>query len=88
VTITHPSHPYFGQALSVIRQHLKTAHPQLLIEMPDKSVQAMPLEWTDRSQPNPHRLNSAEGQRLSPLAALDLLKIVENNIMIDNKGER
>jgi hypothetical protein len=50
----------------------------VLVEMPDQTAQALPLSWTDRASPDPHRVAISPGTRLSGLALLELVRLLES----------
>jgi len=56
---------------------LKQEHPVVAIEHPDLSVQCIPLCWTDRASPDPHQLGQSDGTRLSGLALLDVVRLLD-----------
>ena len=56
----------------------KGRSPSVLVEMPDQTAQALPLSWTDRASPDPHRVASSAGTRLSGLALLELVRLLES----------
>ena len=55
---------------------LKHEHPVVAVELPDLTVQYMPLSWTDRATPNPHQLAQGDGTRLSGLALLEVVELL------------
>ena len=46
--------------------------PSVVVELPDRSVQCVPLSWTNRAAPDPHQAAALPGARLSGLALLEL----------------
>jgi hypothetical protein len=56
---------------------LKHEHPVVAIEHPDLTVQYMPLSWTDRASPDPDQLGQSDGARLSGLALLDVVGLLD-----------
>ena len=77
ITITHPCHPLSGQLVRVLHYRLKSEQPSVVVELADLSVQCMPLSWTDRALPNPHDSCQQDGARLSGLALLEVVKLLE-----------
>ena len=55
---------------------LKNERSAVAIELPDLTVQFMPLSWTDRASPNPHQLSPGDGARLSGLALLEAVELL------------
>ena len=49
----------------------------MAIEHPDLTVQYMPLSLTDRASPDPHQLSQRDGARLSGLALLDVVELLD-----------
>jgi len=49
----------------------------VVVEHPDLTVQYVPLSWTDRAAPNPHHLGQTEPTRLSGLALLEVVTLLE-----------
>jgi hypothetical protein len=49
-----------------------------LVEFSDGTTQSLPLTWTDLAVPDPHRTAAAPGARLSGLALLELVRILES----------
>ena len=78
VVITHPGHPLSGRTVAVLHYRPKGRSPSVLVEMADQTAQALPLSWTDRASPDPHRVASSPGMRLSGLALLDLVRLLES----------
>ena len=78
VVITHPGHPLRGRTVAVLHYRPKGRSPSVLVEMADQTAQALPLSWTDRASPDPHRVASSPGMRLSGLALLDLVRLLES----------
>jgi Family of unknown function (DUF5372) len=78
VVITHPSHPLSGKALAVLHYRPKGRVLSVLVELPDGSAQCLPVSWTDRARPDPHRAVTVSGARLSGLALLELVGLVES----------
>lgn len=52
--------------------------PSALVELPDRTTRCVPLSWTDRAVPDPHRMAAAPGARLSGLALLALVQLIES----------
>jgi hypothetical protein len=77
VVLTHPTHPLRGQPLVVLHFRPKGDQPSVVVELPDGSVQAIPLAWTDRGAPSPHQMAASTDGRLSGLALLDLVRLLE-----------
>ena len=76
ITITHSCHPLCGKKVPALHFQLKNEHPAVAIELPDLTVQFMPLSWTDRASPNPHQLSQGDGARLSGLALLEVVELL------------
>ncbi len=76
ITITHPCHPLCGKQMPTLHFQLKNEHSAVAIELPDLTVQFMPLSWTGRASPNPHQLNQRDGTRLSVLALLGAVELL------------
>jgi hypothetical protein len=76
--ITHPGHPLSGRKVTVLHYRPKGPSPSVLVEMPDQTAQAVPLSWTDRGAPDPHRVAIRPGMRLSGLALLELVRRLES----------
>ncbi len=51
--------------------------PSVLVELPDRSVQCVPLSWTNRAAPDPHQAATHPGVRLSGLALLELAERID-----------
>jgi hypothetical protein len=64
--------------VAVLHYRPKGRSPSVLVEMPDQSAQALPLSWTDRASPDPHRVAISRGTRLSGLALLELVRLIES----------
>jgi hypothetical protein len=64
--------------VAVLHYRAKGRSPSVLVEMADQTAQALPLSWTDRASPDPHRVASSPGMRLSGLALLDLVRLLES----------
>jgi hypothetical protein len=77
VVITHPGHPLSGKALAVLHYRPKGRLPSVLVEQPDGTTQCVPLSWTDRASPDPHRAVTVPGARLSGLALVELAGLIE-----------
>ena len=77
VVITHPGHPLSGKSLAVLHYRPKGRLPSILVEMPDGTAQCLPVSWTDRARPDPHRTVTMVGARLSGLALLELVGLME-----------
>ena len=77
VDITHPGHPLSGKSLAVLHYRPKGRLPSILVEMPDGTAQCLPVSWTDRARPDPHRTVTMVGARLSGLALLELVGLME-----------
>ena len=54
----------------------KGRRPSILVEMPDGTAQCLPVSWTDRARPDPHRAVARGGARLSGLALLELVALM------------
>ena len=78
VVITHPGHPLRGRTVAVLHYRPKGRSPSVLVEMPDQTAQALPLSWTDRASPDPHRMAIGPGTRLSGLALVELVRLMES----------
>jgi hypothetical protein len=76
--LTHPCHPLCGQELSVLYYQLKGPHSSVLIELPDRSTQLIPLSWTNRASPDLHHESAAAGALLSGIALLELITLLES----------
>ena len=63
--------------MRVLHYRLKSEQPSVVVELADLSVQCMPLSWTDRALPNPHDSCQQDGARLSGLALLEVVKLLE-----------
>jgi hypothetical protein len=61
----------------VIHYRPKGRLPSILVEMPDGTAQSLPVSWTDQARPDPHRAVTMDGARLSGLALLELVGLVE-----------
>jgi len=66
-----------GQEVPVLHFQLKGEHPVVAVEHPDLTVQYMPLSWTDRAYPDPHQLGRQGVMRLSGLALLEVVELLE-----------
>ena len=77
IIITHPCHPLAGQAVAVLHYRPRSRNPSVLVELPDLSVQCLPLSWTERARPDLHRVIQAPEQRLSGLGALEVTELLE-----------
>lgn len=77
VVLTHPLHPLRGQSLSVLHLRVKGDRPSVVAELPDRSVQVLPLSWTDRASPKAHSI-AAPQQRLCGFALLELIRQLES----------
>ena len=77
VVITHPCHPLAGQRVDVIHYCPDGAVPSVVIELPDQSLQCLPVRWTDRCVPEWYAANASEGSRLSAPALLEVVKWLE-----------
>lgn len=75
--MTHPCHPLSGQLVRVLHYRLKSAHPSAVVELPDLTVQCVPLSWTERALPNPHELTGRNDARFSGLELLEVVKLLE-----------
>ena len=64
--------------MAVLHYRPKGRSPSVLVEMADQTAQALPLSWTDRASPDPHRVAISHGTRLSGLALLELVKLMES----------
>ena len=76
VVLTHPCHPLIGQELAVLHYRTKGDRPSVVVELPDGSVQAMPLSWTDRAAPSPHQIGLSGDSCLSGLALVELVQLL------------
>ena len=63
--------------MPVLHFQLKRKHPVVAIEHPDLTVQYVPLSWTDHASPDPHQLGQGDATRLSGLALLEVLELLE-----------
>ena len=77
IVITHPCHPLAGQAVLVLHYRPNSSNPSVLVELPDLSVQHLPLSWTERARPDQHRVIQEPEQRLSGLGALEMTELLE-----------
>ena len=77
VAITHPGHPLSGKAVAVLHYRPRSRLPSVLVELPDRTAQCVPLSWTDRASPDPHRAMTVPGARLSGLALVELVGLIE-----------
>jgi hypothetical protein len=78
VVITHPGHPLSGRTVTVLHYRAKGPSPTVLVELPDQTAQVLPLSWTDRASPDPHRVVTSPGVRLSGVALLELVGLIES----------
>ena len=76
VVITHPGQPLSGKRVAVLHYRPEGRCSSVLVELPDRTTRCLPLSWTDRGAPDPHRTVMAPGARLSGLALLALLALV------------
>ena len=83
IVITHPCHPLAGQAVLVLHYRPKACNPSVLVELPDHSTGCLPLSWTERARPDPHRVMQEPGQRLSGLGALEVTELLEKYVVED-----
>lgn len=79
VTITHPCHPAQGLSVPVLHYRLKGPNPTVLVEMPDGLSRTLPLSFTDRAGPDPHALAAAPEARLSGLALLAVVALLDSS---------
>jgi hypothetical protein len=63
--------------VAVLHYRPKGRPPRVLVELPDGTAQCVPLSWTDRATPDPHRAVRVPGTRLSGLALLELVGLIE-----------
>ncbi|MGH7752778.1 MAG: DUF5372 family protein [Gemmatimonadales bacterium] len=76
--MTHPCHPLAGQEVAVLCVYRRQgSEGSLVVQLPEGSTQCLPVAWTDRAAPNPHALGHAPGARLSGLALLEVLHLLE-----------
>jgi hypothetical protein len=61
----------------VLHYRLKGPDPTVLVEMPDGLSRTLPLSFTDRAGPDPHALAAASGARLSGLALLAVVALLD-----------
>jgi len=66
-----------GTKVAVLHYRPQAPTPSLLVELPDHTAQCLPLSWTDRATPDPFRTAIPHGARLSGLALLELVRLVE-----------
>jgi len=64
--------------VTVLHYRPKGPSPSVLVEMPDRTTQAVPLSWTDRGAPDPHRVAIRPGMRLCGLALLEVVRRLES----------
>ena len=79
VTITHPCHPARGRSVPVLHYRFGAQSPTVVVEMPDGSARSLPLSFTDHGCPDPHALAAAEGARLSGLALIDVVSLLDRS---------
>ena len=77
MVLTHPLHPLRGQSLSVLHLRVKGDRPSVVAELPDRSVQVLPLSWTDRARPKESSITTPQ-QRLCGFALLELIQQLES----------
>lgn len=75
--VTHPGHPLSGRAVAVLHYRPQGPSPSVLVELPDRTTRCLPLSWTDHGAPDPHRTVIRPGARLSGLALLELIRLIE-----------
>jgi len=63
--------------VAVLHYRPKGRLPSVLVELLDGTAQCLPLSWTDRARPDPHRAVTVAGERLSGLALLELVGLIE-----------
>ena len=63
--------------MAVLHYRPKGRLPSVLVEQPDGTTQCVALSWTDRATPDAHKAVGAPGARLSGLALLDLVGLIE-----------
>ena len=64
--------------MAVLHYRPKSRLPSVLVELPDGTTRCLPLSWTDRATPDPHRAAPPPGVRLSGLALLELIGLIES----------
>jgi hypothetical protein len=64
--------------LSVLHYRWKSDPPAIVIEFPERTVQVIPISWTDQATPSLHQIADPPGSRLSGLALLDLARLIES----------
>jgi hypothetical protein len=63
--------------VAVVHYRPKGRLPSVLVEQPDGTAQCLPLSWTDRATPDAHRATTVPGARLSGLALVELVDLIE-----------
>jgi hypothetical protein len=77
VRVTHPFHPFSGQAVVCVGERANLYGPRLLLALDDGTVCAIPRPWTDLVAPDPEVV-MGNGRALMRLAdLLELAKLVD-----------
>ena len=63
--------------MAVLHYRPKSRLPSVLVELPDGTAQCLPVSWTDRASPDSHRAVTMADVRLSGLALLELVGLLE-----------
>ena len=63
--------------MRVLHYRLKSEPPSVVVEFPDLSVQCVPLSFTDRALPNALGSCEPDCARLSGLALLEVVELLE-----------
>jgi len=58
-------------------RYIRGEDPRVVVEIPDEFRQSVPLAWTDRAVPSPYKLSVNETMRLSGVALLDVVRLLE-----------
>jgi hypothetical protein len=66
-----------GQRVDVIHYRPDGVNPSVVVELPDQSLQCLPLRWTDRSIPERCAANASDASRLSASALLEAVRLLE-----------
>ncbi|MEK6986979.1 MAG: DUF5372 family protein, partial [Candidatus Thermoplasmatota archaeon] len=78
VLITHPCHPCTGQRVAVVHHRPDGPFPHVMVQLPDQSLQCLPVGWTDLASPSVWSLPVSEGARLSAPALLDVVRLLSS----------
>ena len=65
--------------MPVLHYRFRGLRRTVVVEMPDGSARSLPLSFTDRAGPDPHALAAARGARLSGLALLEVVALLNRS---------